>query len=150
MAAVEITISGTLYDKINRTTQQVVLVGDAGLTGLGIGGGPMPPGGGGGGGGPGIPTHPIYYPPEIAGGPGWLPQPPGGGGGPHPIQPLPPGQPIGPGGTPPGSGQWEWAWSPGMGWHVAFVPGDKPQPPPVGGGGGPLPPTDLPPAPTPA
>lgn len=67
MAAVEITISGVLYDKLNRTTQQVVLVGDASLTGIGIGGGPIiPPGSP-----PGIwgptdprPTPPIYIPPE--------------------------------------------------------------------------------------
>jgi hypothetical protein len=61
MAAVEITISGTLYDKLNRTTQQVVLVGDASLTGLGIGGGPLPGGPGPGPGGP-RPSHPIALP----------------------------------------------------------------------------------------
>ena len=48
MAAIEITVTGMLYDKIARTSQNVVLVGEASLTGLGIGGGPMPPGPGGG------------------------------------------------------------------------------------------------------
>jgi hypothetical protein len=71
MAAAEVTISGILYDKLNRTTQQVVLIGEATLTGLGVGGGPMPPGqrppww-------PGHPEHPI--PPTV-----W-PNPPQPGG----------------------------------------------------------------------
>ena len=43
MAAIEVTISGVLYDKLNRTTQQVVLIGEATYTGLGIGGGPIIP-----------------------------------------------------------------------------------------------------------
>lgn len=43
MAAIEITISGILYDKQNRTSQQVVLIGDASITGLTIGGGPILP-----------------------------------------------------------------------------------------------------------
>jgi len=56
------------------------------------------------------------------------------GGG--PVLPQPPN-----GGQPPPGGeipQWDWAWSPGQGWHIAWVPSDKPQPPPinVGGGGG--------------
>jgi hypothetical protein len=69
MAAVEVTITGTLYDKLRRTTQQVVLIGEATLTGVGIGGGPIGGGGGGGGGGEGIwgpadprPTNPIALP----------------------------------------------------------------------------------------
>ena len=89
MAAVEITISGVLYDKLSRTTQQVVLVGDASLTGLGIGGGPMPPGQGGGS-PPGIwgPTDPRPTPP-IALPPGYPGQPPGGGGAPpYPAHPI--------------------------------------------------------------
>lgn len=81
MAAVEVTITGVLYDKLARTTQQVVLIGEASLTGLGIGGGPIippptttPPS-------PGVPTHPIMLP----GMPGW--------GDPHPSHPIyyPPG-----------------------------------------------------------
>ena len=110
MAAVEITISGVLYDKLNRTTQQVVLVGDASLTGLGIGGGPMPPGQGGGGSPPGIwgggnvpmPTPPIA---NVPGAPGY--RPPGdhiwgGGNEPFPTPPiwLPPEQ-VPPGMKPP-------------------------------------------------
>lgn len=73
MSAVEVTISGVLYDKINRTTQNVVLIGEATLTGLGVGGGPilppLPPGWGGGkppgiwgGGNEGFPTPPIVTP----------------------------------------------------------------------------------------
>lgn len=88
MAAVEVTISGVLYDKYARTTRPVVLIGEASLTGLGVGGGPIiPPGGGaepplgiwgppdmppgfwGGGMGPGVkpqprPEHPIVLPPD--------------------------------------------------------------------------------------
>lgn len=62
MAAIPVTIDGLLYDKLNRTTQQVVLIGEASLTGLGVGGGPIipPPS-------PGTPTHPIMLP----GMPGW-------------------------------------------------------------------------------
>ena len=58
MAAVELTISGVLYDKYARTTRPVVLIGEASLTGLGVGGGPVyPPSGGGG-----TPSHPIALP----------------------------------------------------------------------------------------
>jgi hypothetical protein len=119
MAAVEVTISGVLYDKVNRTTQNVVLIGEATLTGLGVGGGPMPPGPGQpppnwGPGGPPQPAHPIWggpgsgfpdkpgYPPVVGGGP--IVPPPGGGGPnvpPHPAFPIwgPPGVTF-----PPGSG----------------------------------------------
>lgn len=95
MAAVEVTISGVLFDKYARTTRPVVLIGEASLTGLGVGGGPMPPGQGGGspgdppgiwggpidpypdhglpgrppgtwgGAGEGFPTPPIYLPPQV-------------------------------------------------------------------------------------
>lgn len=64
MAAVEVTISGVLYDKHRRTMQNVVLIGEASLTGVGIGGGPLP---GGGGSGDAHPEHPIYSPPGIWG-----------------------------------------------------------------------------------
>lgn len=68
MAAVEVTISGVLYDKLNRTQQSVVLIGEGSLTGLGVGGGPIypPPGSGGGGGGgrPPGPVDPGYGYPE--------------------------------------------------------------------------------------
>jgi hypothetical protein len=93
MAAVEITISGVLYDKYNRTQQNVIIFGEASLTGLQVGGGPMP------GGPPPWVSHPI--PPVV-----W-PNPPGGGGQPnppwwpgHPEHPIPPT--VWP--TPPGSG----------------------------------------------
>jgi len=82
MAAVPIEVSGVLYDLLNRTTQRVVLVGEASIVGLTVGGGPVlppeqvPPGGGGGG----VPIHPIWGPPGFnPPGPG---MPPGIGGGP--------------------------------------------------------------------
>ena len=89
MAAVEITISGVLYDKLNRTTQNVVLIGEASLTGVGVGGGPIippgqPPGSGA------HPSHPIALPGDpwwggdlkpthpimLPGMPGWPDPPP--------------------------------------------------------------------------
>jgi hypothetical protein len=90
MAAVEVTITGTLYDKANRTTQQVVLIGEASLSGVGVGGGPIIPPPSSGGGYPpsgAHPSHPIYYPdakPE------------------HPIVlPVPPDVTVPPPGSPP-------------------------------------------------
>lgn len=68
MAAVEVTITGVLYDKLARTTQQVALIGECFLTNVGIGGGPIiPPAG------PPIippgdlphPEHPIVIPPNV-------------------------------------------------------------------------------------
>lgn len=91
MAAVEVTITGTLYDKLNRTTQQVVLIGEASLTGVGIGGGPVippgsPPGIWGGGNVP-MPNPPIA---NVPGAPGY--RPPlgiwGGGNEPFPTPPI--------------------------------------------------------------
>lgn len=93
MAAVEVTISGVLYDKLNRTQQQVVLIGEGSLTGLGVGGGPMPPGQGGGG----LPDHiwgggnvPMPTPPiaNVPGAPGY--RPPGIWGGGNVPMPTPP------------------------------------------------------------
>jgi hypothetical protein len=116
MAAVEITLSGVLYDKLSRTTQQVVLIGDASLTGLGVGGGPMPPGQGGGQ-PPGIWGGPIDpYPGHgLPGAPGTWP----GQNPPHPAHPIvtppegPPngGQPPDPPTAdkpPPPEGGWGW------------------------------------------
>lgn len=127
MAAVEVTITGVLYDKVNRTTQNVVLIGEASLTGLGVGGGPMPPGQGGGGQPPVIwgpgdprPQPPIHLPP------GWeTGRPPviwGGGNVPMPTPPIylppnlppgvevpeppEPGSPTTPVPPPPGAGGW--------------------------------------------
>lgn len=95
MAAVEITIQGMLYDKVSRTyLQNVTIVGNASLTGLGVGGGPIVPPEGGGSEPPlGIwgptdprPTHPITglpgYGPPIG-------QPPGIWG-PNDPRPTPP------------------------------------------------------------
>lgn len=113
MAAVEVTITGTLYDKLNRTTQQVVLIGEASLTGVGVGGGPIiPPGQ------PGGPPH-IWGPPDMPPGfwgggmgPGVKPQP-------HPehpivIPPKPP-EPIEP------PVKWKPVWHPTEGWIVVGV-----------------------------
>lgn len=94
MAAVEVTISGVLFDKLNRTVQNVVLIGEASLTGLGVGGGPMPPGPGGlpdhiwGGGNVPMPSPPIA---NVPGAPGY--RPPGdhiwgGGNEPFPTPPI--------------------------------------------------------------
>ena len=120
MAAVEVTITGTLYDKLNRTTQQVVLIGEASLTGLGIGGGPIiPPGQPPGQQPPGVPTFPIALPPGSWGpggppGPGYPPSvehpivlppdqvPPGM----KPPEPPQPGDPTTPVPPPPGSAGW--------------------------------------------
>lgn len=106
MAAVELTISGVMYDKVNRTTQNVVIFGEASLTGLGVGGGPIiPPGQPPGIWGPNDPrpSPPIYIPPEGTEPPidtkppgaddwtwiwtvrGWALLPPGGGGKPQPV-----------------------------------------------------------------
>lgn len=103
MAAVEVTISGVLFDKLARTSRPVVLIGEATLTGLGVGGGPMPPGEGGGqppgiwGPGDPFPTPPIANVPGV---PGYRPPGsppgiwPGPGPLPHPEHPivLPPEQ----------------------------------------------------------
>lgn len=108
MAAVEVTISGVLYDKTARTTQPVVLIGEASLTGLGVGGGPIIPPGqppSGGGGPPGIwgPTDPRPTPP-IANVPGLPPTTD-----PPPIDPN----------TPPV--QWKTLWTPTEGWVVVGI-----------------------------
>jgi len=115
MAAIEVSISGMLYDKVNRTTQNVLLMGEASLTGLGIGGGPLPGGGGGGGGG-GQPPHPAF---PIWGGPGsGFPDKPGYppvvGGGPI-VPPDKPPEPIAP------PVEWKAVWHPTDGWIVVGV-----------------------------
>lgn len=119
MAAVEVTITGTLYDKLNRTTQQVVLIGEASLTGVGVGGGPIVP--------PPLdpnaprPSHPIAVPgdpwwggdlkpshPIALPGDPWWPKPP--------TEPPEPPTAVKP--PPPEGG---WAWSPEWGW--GYYPG---------------------------
>lgn len=113
MASVEVTISGVLYDKVNRTTQPVVLIGEATLTGLGIGGGPIIP-----------PSEPK--PPQI-----W-----GGGNEPFPTPPIP----VYPGGSPdpPKPPEtiappvtWKPVWLPEQGWvAVGVINPDIPHPTP--------------------
>ena len=137
MAAVEVTISGVLYDKLSRTTRPCVLIGEASLTGLEIGGGPMPPGGGDSG---AHPEHPIYNPPGIWGPPTMPPGFWGGGMGPgvkpqpHPEHPIalppiptePPDNPEEPKPPPEDGG---WGWHPEYGWGYFPMTGGKPQPP---------------------
>lgn len=127
MASVEVMISGVLYDKYLRTSRPVLLVGEASLAGLGVGGGPIiPPEQGqppGIWGPPGPwPTPPIQMPPGT-----WPPQNP-----PHPAHPivLPPDQ-VPPDMQPP----------------TTPLPGDptKPVPPPAGSAGWPVSPI-VPPA----
>ena len=128
MAAVEVTITGVLYDKTARTTQPVVLIGEASLTGVGVGGGPIiPPGGSTP---PGKPVFPIWGPPgiELPPSPGYppvashpLPEPP--------VPPIPPdvGSPVPPSSVikePPAEGGWGlysdsngaiyWGYTPGL------------------------------------
>lgn len=68
MAGIVVDISGVLHDKIARTSRPVLLRGELTLTGLTIGGGPLP---GGPGGGPGGPVDPGYGYPERPVDPGW-------------------------------------------------------------------------------
>jgi len=130
MAAVPITIVGTLTGKATKegdvsATEQVVIQGIASLTGLEVGGGPMP-------GGPppqiwpspGKPTHPIYYPPGI-----W-----GGGNEPFPTPPIVIPKPPEPFPEPPPEGvkpppaDGGWGYSPEHGW--GYFPGTGGQPGP--------------------
>lgn len=132
MAAVPITIVGIATSDTGATSN-VTLVGMASITGLGVGGGPMPGGPGGGGSPPGIwgggnvpmPSPPIA---NVPGAPGY--RPPGGGDA-HPEHPivLPPDQPPPTGEAdedgfikpPPESGGWGyhedygWLYAPGSG-----------------------------------
>ena len=102
MAAVEVTISGVLYDKLSRSTRPVVLIGEASLTGLEIGGGP------------------VYPPPGGANPPGiWGPTDP------RPGNPIP----IYPGGTPNPPGIWG-PTDPRPGWGLPEPPIGFPEPPP--------------------
>lgn len=132
MAAIEITVDGILYDKLNRTTQNVVIFGQASLTGLGVGGGPSLPT-------PQPPQQPPLHPQfpiNLPPGTGWLPggpsapggYPPSIGGG--PIIPPPPTDPPPNSDTPkpppPGGG---WGWHPEYGWGYFPMVGGKPQPP---------------------
>lgn len=129
MAAVNVTISGVLCDKYGRTIMPVTLVGEATLTGLGVGGGPIippdgekppgsPPGTWGGANEP-FPTPPISNVPGV---PGYRPP-----GDPPTIWPGP-GDPDFPGGPkPPEPVQppisWKAVWAgPSNGWVVVGIP----------------------------
>jgi hypothetical protein len=123
MATVSITLNGVIYPKGRSAADQPIpatFVGDAWLTDLGVGGGPilppvLPPQ-------PGVPIHPIWGPPGInlPPGPGF---PPVAG---HPLPPITP--PLPPEVTPPN-------------------PGDPttPMPPPAGSAGWPVQPITPPP-----
>lgn len=86
MAAVGITLNGMFYDKLARTSRPGVFIGEASLTDLGVGGGPIiPPEGSG-------PVDPGYgkpMPPDMIWG-GRPPVDPGYGrpGGEHPMPPI--------------------------------------------------------------
>jgi len=130
MAAVEVTLDGMAYDKLARTSRPVVFIGQAFLTGVGVGGGPMPGGGG--------PVDPGYGYPERPVDPGYgypiRPVDPGYGvpvgGRPHPEHPivLPPDPPpTGPADDngfikpPPSDGGW--AYHETYGWGMYPKPG---------------------------
>lgn len=121
MAAVNITISGVLCDKYGRTITPCTIVGSASLTGVGVGGGPLP-------GGPG--ETPPGEPPGIWGGPidpypdHGLPQPPNGPGKP-PVDPPADGQSK----PPPDQGGWGyWAGDGVDAWVLKPRPGVDPSP----------------------
>lgn len=122
MASIPVTLDGVLYDLANRTTQRVVFIGDASISGLSIGGGPIQPPAGQppqGGGQPPHPAFPIWGPPGInfPDKPGY---PPVVGGGPiippgssvTPPKPgdatPPPDAPPKPTAPPPPDGAWYW------------------------------------------
>ena len=104
MAAIPVTISNAVVDQANST-----ITGDLSITGLSVGGGPMP---GGPGGPPGAPTFPIWGPPgiDLPPIPGY---PPVAG---HPLPPVP---------TPPPDATKPPAflpiWHPDYGWIVIPV-----------------------------
>jgi hypothetical protein len=132
MAAVPITLDGVLYDLLDRTTRRVIFIGDASLSGLSVGGGPMPGGPGNGqppipGGPPPHPAFPIWggpgagfpdkpgYPPVVGGGPiipAFTPPKPGDAT-PPPDAPPMPTEPPPPTGAWYWQGLWQmWVWVP--------------------------------------
>lgn len=129
MAAVPVEIRATLYDLQSKSSRQVYLVGEAMLSGVGVGGGPIiPPGGGGdhiwGGGNVPMPSPPIA---NVPGAPGYQPPVIWGPNDPRPSPPiyLPPDTPppidVAPGGEkPPPEGQAGWGYYDGR-W--GFFPG---------------------------
>jgi hypothetical protein len=113
MAEVPVTINCIIYPKTKGGTAQpypAVIVGQAWVSGLGVGGGPvvppeMP------GVPPGVPTHPIVLPPPgTPTHPIVIPEPP-------PEMPTVPSEPKPP---PPGGG---WGWHPDYGWGYFPGPG---------------------------
>jgi hypothetical protein len=98
MASVPIEVRGTLYDLQTKSSRQVFLVGEASLSGVGVGGGPIIPPDKPPGSPPGIwgPTDPRPNPP-IAFPPGWVGGVPPGGwppdGPPPNVEVPPPGSP---------------------------------------------------------
>lgn len=127
MSGVNVTITGVLFDRLNRTAQNVTLIGEALLSDLEVGGGPIipPPRPGGRPPNPdlpGKPTHPIPPIPEHP-----IVLPPGGGTPPTEPPIDPPTQPPQP--------SWSWVWNPQTDWIPAYVPeGGKPHPVPPGPG----------------
>ena len=109
MAAIPVVISGVLFDKKNRTTQNVTLVGLQTKAGLQIGGGPVIP----------------ETPPEVPTDPPGIWEDPGGYNPGSPGSPLPPEAP--PGQKPPI--EWHVVWTPDTGWVVVGTPtGPHPAP----------------------
>jgi len=127
MGTVPITINGVIYPKNRSGSDQPIpatFVGEAWISDLGVGGGPvMPPTSGGS---PGLPIHPIWGPPGIS-------LPPGPGYPPvasHPLPPIPP-MPIEPppdGGMKPPPPDGGWGYHPDYGWGYFPGGGGKPQP----------------------
>jgi hypothetical protein len=120
---VRITIVG-IETADDGTTRNVTIEGVASLTGLSVGGGPMP----GGPGVPGVPIHPIWGPPGITlpPGPGFPPV----AGHPLPIPPIPTEPPDNPDVIKPPPPDGGWGWSPEFGWGYFPGGGGKPQPTP--------------------
>lgn len=141
MATVPVTIGGVLYDHTTKSQRPVTLMGEAYLSGVGVGGGPMPGGpplgiwGGGGVGNypdaglpgpqPGGPTHiwgGPFLPPYATTGPGFptnpivIPRPPVD----FPTPPVEGNKP-----PPEGGG---WGYSAEYGWGYFPMQGGKPQP----------------------
>jgi hypothetical protein len=101
MAAIELTISGVLFDKTQRTQQPVVLIGEATYRGLSIDASPplpeTPPDSGN------VPAHPIFNPDHPA----------------HPIVIVPPTEPPT---DPDQKFQLVPVWSEDAGWSVVIAP----------------------------
>ena len=110
MAAIPVTISGVLYDKVNRTTQNVTLIGLQSKSGLTVGGGPIIP-----------ETPPEIPPPDLI-----IWQDPGGYNPNDPNNPWPPETPP-PDEKPPF--EVKVVWTEENGWAVVIIPtGEHPTP----------------------